>query len=216
MSKAKPIIWGASTTRTLRAIWMAEEVGLDYELRKIGPRTGETQTPEYTALNPKQKIPLLVDGDFKLSESLAICRYLVENHGRQGDFFQPKNSKERARYDEWCAFILSELDATSLYIIRRHGDLSYIYGESLVVVESAKVYFSRQVEAASQMFNGEYVMGDRFGAADVMLTVCLDWARATELPIPEKLEAYRQRMTARPAFDRARQINKIDSSERAS
>ena len=47
----------AGTTRTLRPIWMAEELGIDYELVSIGPRTGETQSEAFTNLNPKQKIP---------------------------------------------------------------------------------------------------------------------------------------------------------------
>ena len=65
-------LWGAGTARTLRPIWMAEELGLLYELYPIGPRTGETQTEDYTSLNPKQKIPLLRYGNFLLSESLSI------------------------------------------------------------------------------------------------------------------------------------------------
>ena len=68
-------LWGAGTARTLRPIWMAEELGLVYELYPIGPRTGETQTEEYTSLNPKQKIPLLRYGNFLLSESLSTVSY---------------------------------------------------------------------------------------------------------------------------------------------
>ena len=214
MSDAKPVIWGATTTRTLRVIWMAEEVGLDYVLRKIGPRTGETQSAQFTALNPKQKIPLLVDGDFKLSESLAICRYLAEHHGQEGDLFRPRSSRERARYDEWCAFILAELDATSLYIIRRHAGLAHIYGEAPVAVEAAKAYFSRQAQAASELLSGNFVMGETFGVADVMLSVCLSWARASGIEIPENLEAYRRRTTRRAAYRRADEINGINWGER--
>ena len=66
-------LWGAGTTRTLRPIWMAEELGVDYELIPIGPRTGETQSKEFTDLNPKQKIPFLENCEIRLSESLAIC-----------------------------------------------------------------------------------------------------------------------------------------------
>ena len=72
-------LWGAGTARTLRPIWMAEELEINYELFPIGPRTGETQTPEFTKINPKQKIPALQHGEFNLSESLAICRYLQKN-----------------------------------------------------------------------------------------------------------------------------------------
>ena len=51
--------WGAGTARTLRPIWVAEELNLKYLLHPIGPRTGETQTEDYKALNPKQKIPCI-------------------------------------------------------------------------------------------------------------------------------------------------------------
>ena len=47
--------WGAGTARTLRPIWVAEELSLKYLLHPIGPRTGETQTDDFKALNPKQK-----------------------------------------------------------------------------------------------------------------------------------------------------------------
>ena len=76
MTKEDLTFWGAGTARTFRPIWMAEELGLKYKLNPIGPRTGETLTKEYTALNPKQKIPMMEHGNFSLSESVAICKYL--------------------------------------------------------------------------------------------------------------------------------------------
>ena len=63
LTKSQSIkIWGAGTSRTLRPIWVAEEIGLEYELMPIAPRSGETKTEAFTDLNRKQKIPLLVDG----------------------------------------------------------------------------------------------------------------------------------------------------------
>ena len=50
--------WGAGTMRTFRPLWIAEELGLEYTLHGIGPRTGETQTPHYTGLNPNKRCPL--------------------------------------------------------------------------------------------------------------------------------------------------------------
>ena len=76
MTKEDLIFWGAGTARTFRPIWMAEELELKYKLNPIGPRTGETLSKEYTALNPKQKIPSIEHGNFSLSESVAICKYL--------------------------------------------------------------------------------------------------------------------------------------------
>jgi len=66
------IVWGAGTPRTLRAHWIMHELGLDYERRPIGSRNGGNLTPEYTRLNPSQKIPTLQDDDLVVSESAAI------------------------------------------------------------------------------------------------------------------------------------------------
>jgi glutathione S-transferase len=68
-------LWGVGTSRTIRAHWAMHELGLAYQTRAIGARTGETKTAEYTALNPRQKIPLLQDGDFCIGESAAIVAY---------------------------------------------------------------------------------------------------------------------------------------------
>lgn len=69
-------LWGVGTSRTVRPHWALAELGLKYETYAIGPRTGETKTTEYTKLNPRQKVPLLQDGDFSIGESAAIVAYL--------------------------------------------------------------------------------------------------------------------------------------------
>src|SRR5260370_24994743 len=69
-------LWGVGTSRTLRPHWAMHELDLTYRTRPIGPRTGETKTAEYTALNPRQKVPLLQDGDFCIGKSPAIVAYL--------------------------------------------------------------------------------------------------------------------------------------------
>ena len=136
-------IWGAKTARSLRPIWMAEELEIDYELLPIGPRTGETLSEEYTKLNPKQKIPFLEHGDFKLSESLAMCKYL-QNTFPSKNLFIPQTPKDLAREDEWCSFVYGELDETCLYVMRRHYDLTDIYGAAPNVVKSCREYLERQ------------------------------------------------------------------------
>ena len=56
MTTQRLVLWGAGTMRTHRTLWLAEELGLDYEHRPIGPRTGETKTEEFLAINPRHKI----------------------------------------------------------------------------------------------------------------------------------------------------------------
>ncbi len=200
-------LWGAGTSRTLRPIWIAEELAIPYHLQPIGPRTGETQTEAYTRLNRKQKIPLLVVGDLRLSESLAICRYLVDAY--PGDaIWRPGTARERAREDEWCCYLYGELDETSLYVMRRHGDLGPIYGASPEVVASAGAYAARHLKIVDEELDGaEHVMAGGFGIADVLLTSCLDWAVAYEVAVPQRLLAYRARMAERPAYARAMAVN---------
>ena len=70
------VLWGATTSRTIRAHWALRELGLAYRCEPILPRTGETKTERFTAIAPRQKIPALVDGDFVVAESAAIVAYL--------------------------------------------------------------------------------------------------------------------------------------------
>ena len=128
------VLWGIGTSRTLRAHWALHELGLDYECRPILPRTGETQTQEFTELNPRQKIPLLQDGDFTIAESPAIAAYLSNTYGTPENTLIPTDPLEHATWLEWCFYAATELDATSLYVIRRHGDLKHLDGEAPVAL----------------------------------------------------------------------------------
>ncbi|XOV85670.1 MAG: glutathione S-transferase family protein [bacterium] len=205
--QAEITLWGAGTSRTMRPVWLAEELGIRYQLKPIGPRTGETQTPEFKKLNPKQKIPLLVSGELRLSESLAICRYLITAF--PGDvLYTPQSIDARAQEDEWCCYIYGELDETSLYVMRRHGDLAHIYGDAPEVVRSAGAYAVRHLEViAHRMGERPYVLAQGFGLADIMLMTCLDWAVAYQLMVPAGLMRYREGIAQRPAYLRAKAIN---------
>ena len=126
----KLVLWGVGTGRTIRAHWALHELSLAYDKRPILPRTGETKTDEYTRLNPRQKVPLLQDGDFTIAESPAIVAYLSDTYGTAANRLAPLEPRDRARWLEWCFYVVTELDATSLYVMRRHGDLKHIYGEA--------------------------------------------------------------------------------------
>jgi len=202
------IFWGAGTARTIRPIWVAEELGLTYQLKPIGPRTGETQTAEYTELNPKQKVPFCVDGELKLSETIAICRYLINKYGSAETLHPPASIEEQAREDEWLAFIYGELDETSLYVMRRHGALSEIYGEAPAAMEAAEEYVKRQLKVIRKhMQDREYVVHERFSLPDIFLTTCLNWVNAYDIEMPPELESYRERIVKRDAYIKAFEIN---------
>jgi len=95
-----------------------------------------------------------------------------------------------------------ELDATSLYVIRRHGDLPEIYGEAPAAVECAAEYFTRQIKVPELKLNDgrEFILGSSFSVADIMLTSCVTWAIRYGRPVPDRLISYRESIVDRPAY----------------
>tara|TARA_B100000214_G_C23682272_1_gene496946 strand:+ start:39 stop:668 length:630 start_codon:yes stop_codon:yes gene_type:complete len=200
-------LWGSGTARTLRPIWIAEELGLDYDLVSFGPRTGETLTEEFTELNPKQKIPLLQHGSFFLTESLAICRYL-QNTFPSNNLYIPEKLSDIAKEDEWSSFIYGEIDETTLYVMRRHYDLKEIYGDSPVVVEACREYLLRQFKVLeNHLSNNKTILNGGFGLVDIFLITCLDWAIFYEFKLTENLSLYRESIIKREAYKKAMKIN---------
>jgi GSH-dependent disulfide-bond oxidoreductase len=88
-----------------------EEVGLPYEAMPVDTRKGEQFTPAFTAINPNQKVPVIVDGDAKLTDSNAILLYLGEKTGK----FMPENTPaQRAELLSWMMFVATGVGPYSL------------------------------------------------------------------------------------------------------
>src|SRR5215207_536031 len=205
-------VWGVGTSRTMRVHWMLLELGLEYECHPIQSRTGETHTDEFKRLNPRHKIPVLRHGSLVVTESAAIIQYLSETFPHTSEVYVPNDAKSRARLNEWCYFIMSELDAGSLYVVRRHDGLKQIYGEAPIAVESAKSYFLHNLAAMTARIEGNntYLFGDRLSIADILLMTCLDWAALCGISLPERVAHYQQRVTLRPAYQAARKKNLVE------
>jgi GST-like protein len=84
---------------------MLDELGLEYEIVPIDIQKGAQMTPEFLAMNPNHKIPVLVDSDLTIFESGAILIYLVEKSGK----FQPKDLKEKYSIMEWLMFQMASV-----------------------------------------------------------------------------------------------------------
>ena len=210
MAGNKLILWGAGTSRTIRAHWALHELGLSYEARPIQPRTGETKTADYTALNPRQKIPLLQDADFTIGESAAIVAYLSRTYSKPGRSLIPEEPHRYASWLEWCFFIVAELDSTSLYVMRRHSALKHIYGDAPDVVAQAGEYFRQQLRHVDKALSDgrEFLMHDQFTGADILLATCLDWAIDYGVGICDSAKPYLERLHLRPAYKSASEANR--------
>ncbi len=214
MARSDITLWGAGTTRVLRVHWALLELGLDYQVIPIQARTGETQEPAYSRLNPKQKIPFLQDGDVGISESPAIAHYLFHQYGAEQDVYVPDSAAAQARSDEWCYFVMTEFDAHPLYIIRRHRYLSHIYGEAPEAVRSAEEYFHKQMLAYAPRAAAAdpYLFGDQISVADILLSSCIAWAVNYDQPVDQSYLDYFARTSARPAFIEAQQRNHVPAA----
>jgi glutathione S-transferase len=203
------IIWGIESGRTIRAHWAMIELGLDYRTEVIRTRTPDTETPVFRTLNPRGKIPVLQDGQIIIAESPAIVMHLGETY-RDGEvILVPSEPAERARYMEWMSFISMELDATSLYVLRRHWALPEIYGESTVANEAAEGYFARMINAAAEMIAPDqpYIMGGSFNGIDILMYTTLHWAIAYNQPLPDVFQRYHERISKRPTCIKAYEVN---------
>jgi glutathione S-transferase len=203
------VLWGIGSPRTMRPHWALHELSLPYDLRAIRTRSADTQTAEFTTLNSRQKIPVLQDGEFVITESAAIVAYLSDRYANADNALVPSSQSERARWLEWCFFIMTELDASSLYVIRRHLGLKDIYGDAPAAVEAAQAYFSKQLNYVNKALSASprYVMGENFNTADILLTTCLTTAIRNNISLPNICIEYLDRTTARPAYRAAYAAN---------
>ncbi|MEM7542456.1 MAG: glutathione S-transferase family protein [Pseudomonadota bacterium] len=203
---ADPItVWGTGTPRTLRVYWALEELSITYQSIVIRTRTEDMDRADFLAVSPGKKIPAIEHQQMKLSESGAIVSFLYAKFaGASGD------THFEAEVARWTHFTLMELDATALYVMRRHRDLPNIYGAAPAAVTCGAEYFDRQALVVSQALadGRQFVAGDVFSPADIHLNTCCAWALAYELTLPEILAEYHQRISARSAFKAALEANK--------
>ena len=205
----KRIVWGIGTSRTIRAHWALIELGLPYSIEVVRTRTPDTETEEFKSVNPRQKIPVLEDGEIRIGESAAIVTYLAENYRQGSTILIPEDRALRAKYFECMSFITMELDATSLYVLRRHWSLPEIYGDSPVANKASEEYFQRMITAASKMIDDKkpYLLGNSFTGVDILLTTTLKWAVDYNQKLPAIFNDYLLRLNDRPQYIEAQRVN---------
>lgn len=195
MKKIK--LYGQPPSRALRALWLLNELGVDYELVPMDPGGEESRSPEFRALNPTGKVPVLVDGDMVLTESAAIQLYLAEKFPESG--LIPEDIGERAQMYRWIFFLVTEIEQPLWRIARN----TVIYPEeqrSPADIEIATRECKEMVAVLEKHMQGrEYLVGDRLSVADLNAAYTLDWAGfADMLDDAPALRAYVDRMYAWP------------------
>src|SRR5229473_3305745 len=101
-------IYGIARSRAFRTLWMAKELGLDYEHVKVDFADGGTRQPAYLAINPNGHVPAIDDDGFILWESMAINLYLAKKHSA-GELY-PTRPEDEARAWQWSFWDMTEVE----------------------------------------------------------------------------------------------------------
>ena len=184
-------------TRSIRARWTLQELGLDFEAVTVNLLAGEHRRPDFLRFNPAGKVPALVDGDLVLTESVAIALYLADKYPAKG--LAPTDLELRAQLNRWLLFTVTELEQP-LWRIRRH---THIYPEGSRLpgdVALAREEFTAMASVIDAHLRGKpFVITNSVTIADFVLAYTLDWASMENLldEFPQ-LHAYMERMYSRP------------------
>jgi glutathione S-transferase len=197
-----PILYTCARSRGLRATWAAEEAGVDIDLR-ILPFPPRYLAPEYMALNPLGTVPLLIDGETRMTESCAIAHYLATRDGFSDLAIAPGERD----YGEYCDYTY-HADATITFpqtVYMRFAIFEKDKGLAEAGIAYAKWFHKRLVKVEERLKDREFLCADRFTVADICVGYALVLAESVGLDegVPESLKAYRARLTARPAYSRA-------------
>jgi glutathione S-transferase len=184
-------------TRSIRARWTLQELEIDFDAVNVNLMAGEHRRPEFLAVNPAGKVPVLVDDGLVLTESIAIVLYLADKYPEKG--LMPEDPGERAQALRWLLFTTTELEQP-LWRMAKH---KFIYPEEKRLpadIDLARAEFIAMAGVLDRhMEDREFVVGDRVSVADFVLGYTLDWASIGGLleGLP-RLEGYMLRLYDRP------------------
>lgn len=189
--------------------WMLEEVGQPYETVLLEYGT-TMKAPEYLAKNPMGKVPALQHGDVVVTECAAICAYLADAFPAAG-LAPPHGDKKRGTYYRWLFFGAGPIETLSSF---------KALGVEVPADKRIMVGFGSQADVFNALelalSQGDYLLGDRFSAADVYLGSQIGWGlQFGTLEKRPVFEAYSARILNRPAAKRAREIDDALSPKKA-
>jgi len=199
-------LYGMGLSRSFRTLWAAEETAADYDYIELEFGSSGDNGPQsklYKKLNPQGKVPTLVDGDLVICESAAILNYLAAKTP-QHNLMPVDGTADRARYDEMCFFILSELEQPLWTTGKHKFAIPEQYRVPEILSKTTAFEFAKAQSALLALKGDrEYAIGEYFTMADILLAQTLGWAQRFEFSIDDSLLEYKERMTKRDAFGRA-------------
>ena len=196
-------LYFAPNTRAVRTAWLLNELGLDYEIVRFELGSKDMRAPEFTSKNPNGRVPVLEDGDTLINESTAIAQYLVARYG-EGRLAPDVSSPDFPVYLQWLHYGEGMImGAMNNYVVEsiflpperrseEHANRALrLLGRMLIAVDA-------------HMAGRDYLAGD-FSAADTITGHACYMCNHFKVDLSEmpNVTAYIQRLTDRPAFQKA-------------
>ncbi len=190
-------------TRGRRVTWMLEELGENYEFKLIPRGENGFKSKSFLKINPAGKVPALQDGDLMLTESAAIVTYLGDKFSNKG-LVPATGTAERGKYNQWCYFVLTELEQP-LWTIGKHKFALPEDKRLPAIFDTAAWEFQQALKLLDKgLDDNKFILGEHFSAADILIGHTLNWAINFEQPIEQnKLKQYQERVCSRGALKRA-------------
>jgi len=196
-------------TRSQRAKWALEELGVDYASHVVSLPDGQQDSDAYRAIHPLGVVPALKTGSYTMFESVAIVLQLIDEHPEKA-LAPAVGTPERAAYYQWCVFACAELDPAIMMVfdnsmrpleaMRPPGTLH----DARLAERGRSDFAARAVVLANILGDRDYLLGTEFSGADILVGHSCFMAEHTGLlsayPV---LEAYYSRLQKRPAHQRA-------------
>ena len=192
-------IYHVPGTRSIRVIWLCEELGTKYEIVRVDFSPEYRASPEWRALNPVGKVPVLAIDDFTMFESGAMVQHILDWH-RPTPLEPERATREHATYLQWSWFAEATFARPIGEIVNHRR--SFPGKELPAVIEEMRGRAKLCADAVDDALAGSaYLLGDQFTAADIMMGYTLMIYRRLVTPeLPTNLERYWSRLSERPAF----------------
>jgi len=205
---AKLKIYGIPRSRAFRALWLAKELGLDYDNVAVDFGAGETRQPAYLAINPNGHVPAIDDNGFVLWESMAINLYLAKKHG-SGTLY-PTSLEAEARAWQWSFWAITELERPVLTAMFNRAILPEDKRDPAAADAAEKDMQHPLGVLDAAVTKTPYLIGDEFTVADLNVASVLSWARPARIdfaPFPRAAD-WLGRCALRPAAKAARDLQR--------
>lgn len=196
----KPTLWHCHNSRSLRPLWTLAEMGIDYDLVEMQFPPRVTQA-HYKEMNVLGTVPYFIDGETHMTESSAICQYLVERYRHDRLRIDPGHG-EFGDYLNW----LFMSDATLLFpqtIVLRYTKLESPNEHTAKVAEDYRIWFLARLKKLNQhMLDREFLCDARFTIADIAVGFSLYFGESQGMAkdYSPQVQAYLARLKTRPAL----------------